>query len=150
MSEMEVLGLMTYSLLSLKRTEASVTLSPTNSLCFKIPHSTSRTTMKRSPLKRKSFMNSGGSLKRTPLKPVSKKRKSELSVYSKLRRGFLTLIPNCQICKTGSATDIHHRNGRFKERLNDQDYWMAVCRNCHNDIHHNPALAMERGYLLQR
>ena len=149
MYEMVVLGLTIYLLLSLKRTEASVTLSPTNSSCFKIPHSTSKTTMKRSPLKRKSFMNAGGSMKRTPLKPVSKKRRGELSVYSKLRRGFLAIIPNCQICGS-KASDIHHRNGRFKERLNDQDYWLAVCRPCHDNIHHNPAWAMEKGYLIQR
>lgn len=45
------------------------------------------------------------------------------------------------------ATDIHHMNGRYGNRLNDVEFWMGVSREGHTWIHNNPKLSRERGYL---
>ena len=106
--------------------------------------------MKRSPLKRKTPLKGGSSLKRTRLSPVSKRRRKELSEYSALRKVFLSTFPICFRCAKSPATDIHHRWGRHKDRLNDTDWWIGVCRPCHDHIHANPAEAYELGYLIRR
>lgn len=105
--------------------------------------------MKRSPLKRKTPLKGGSSLKRTPLRPVSKKRRGELKEYSVLRKVYLATFPKCWCCPN-PATDIHHRHGRFKDRLNDTTFWIGVCRPCHDKIHSNPAWAYENRLLVQR
>ena len=49
--------------------------------------------------------------------------------------------------QTVPATEVHHTNGREGERLNDQEYWLAVSREGHQWIHANPELAREQGWL---
>ncbi len=39
-------------------------------------------------------------------------------------------------------------NGRNGERLLDVDYFMAVCRDCHQYIHNNPKESREKGWLI--
>ena len=88
--------------------------------------------MKRSPLKRKTPMKRGGRLR-----PVSKKRAKQNKAYSEFRKDHLSKNPFCEICGE-RATQIHHKRGRFQERLNDTEFFMAVCMACHNWIHRNP------------
>ena len=98
-------------------------------------------------------MKSAGGFQSKPRKrinPVSKKRKVEQVTYSKLRKEYLTAFPRCGCCDKAPATDIHHRRGRWKSRLNDTNWWVSVCRPCHDYIHHNPTWAYERGYLVER
>lgn len=83
-----------------------------------------------------------------PLKRVSDKRKKQEALYSIARKEFLTKNPNCEICG-GPATDVHHRNGREGERLNDTEWWMALCRSCHSEVHANPAHSYEMGYMVK-
>ena len=100
--------------------------------------------MKRSPLKRKTPLKRGGRLR-----PVSKKRAKQNKAYSVNREVYLNYHPACEICGS-KACDIHHKKGRFAERLNDMQYFMAVCRGCHQWIHNNPQQAYAKDYLIRR
>ena len=85
-------------------------------------------------------------MKKTRLKPVSKKRAERLKTYSELRKEFLK-GKRCPV--TGEvATEIHHTNGRENERLNDVEFWLAVSRRGHEWIHANPKEAREAGWLV--
>jgi hypothetical protein len=102
-------------------------------------------TIKRyTPLKRSAY-----SIKRTPLRKVSKKRNRELQVYMKLRAKFLDDRPWCEVEQCGctfQATDIHHREGRGSN-LNKVATWIPSCRSCHTFIHNNAGKARELGLL---
>lgn len=102
-------------------------------------------------------------MKRTPLKRVSSKRSKELREYAKLRKAYLEAHPYCEVFLADFgvkykgkpldmplATDIHHRKGRWGRRLNDTEYWLAVCRASHKRIHRYPKWAYQRGYMLPR
>ena len=99
--------------------------------------------MNRTPLNRRSKP-----MKRTRLKPVSKKRAERLKIYSELRKEFL----KGKICPvTGKqATEVHHLKGRENDRLNDGEFWLAVSRDGHRYIHNNPKESMEKGWLLPK
>jgi hypothetical protein len=100
--------------------------------------------MKRTPLKRKK-----------PMKRVSKKRTTDSKIYSKMRLNFLATYPLCEVCPTvkmdqrKTSTDVHHKKGRGKYYL-DEDSWLAVCRQCHDEIHGNPIWARENNYIIYR
>ena len=87
-------------------------------------------------------------MKRTKLKPVSKKRAERLKTYSELRKEFL----KGKVCPvTGKqATEVHHMNHRENDRLNDVKYWLAVSREGHEWIHAHPKEAREAGWLLPK
>jgi hypothetical protein len=106
--------------------------------------------MKKAPLRRKTPLVGRSVLKRTPLSPVSKKRRRQLSDYSRIRKEFLILNKICALCKRESATDIHHVAGRWRERLNDTKKWQPLCRGCHDYIHRNPEWAYAHGWLERR
>ena len=101
--------------------------------------------MKRSPLKRKTPLKRSGKLRR-----VSAKRKGQNEVYKDVREKFLTNNPVCQVCKCKMASQVHHRRGRFGDRLNEVEFFMAVCFECHHWIHHNPQIAYAKDYLVKR
>ena len=100
--------------------------------------------MKRTPLKRKTPLKRGGRLRL-----VSKKRAKQNKAYSIYRNLYLNNHTACEICG-GKACEIHHKKGRFGERLNDMQYFMAVCRGCHHWIHTNPQIAYAKDYLIRR
>ena len=88
----------------------------------------------------------------TKIKPKSDKRVKQDRIYLKLRSEYLTNNPYCQAklsnC-TYTATEIHHKHAgadRNKYYLITPT-WMAVCRNCHNEIHNNPKRAKTLGFL---
>lgn len=89
-------------------------------------------------------------MRRAPLRRVSPKRARELSAYRKARAKHLEANPTCGVCQTAEACDIHHKLplGRGG-RLNDASIFLAVCRNCHNKIHHDPKWAEQEGHLLK-
>lgn len=95
--------------------------------------------MKRSPLKRTSRLN-----------PVSKKRRIQNATYSKLRKEHLAKHKKCEVCNTKEPNQIHHRRGRWGERLNDAAFFLAVCEDCHNKIHQHPDWAYANGYMISR
>ncbi len=77
---------------------------------------------------------------------VSSKRKKKDAEYLKLRQRYLTDFSLCQIAVKGcdiNATDVHHTYaGANRDAFYlVQSTWKAVCRNCHDHIHANPAEA---------
>ena len=83
------------------------------------------------------------------ISPVSKKRQVEMDEYSKKRKAFLALKPQCEAYLVGTctvtSTDVHHKAGRVGENYLKISTWMAVCRNCHTWIENNPEEAKELG-----
>lgn len=82
-----------------------------------------------------------------PVKKISVKRSGEMQEYMKLKREYLELYPMCEVetCDRKSV-DIHHQRGREGARLTDTNFFMAVCRECHNEITVNSKEAIESGY----
>jgi len=86
-----------------------------------------------------------------PVKEINKKsekRKQQEEIYKPLRKAYLLGHPFCERCNEERATEIHHKNGREGERLNDFKFFMAVDRNCHDYIHEHPRESREKGYLI--
>jgi hypothetical protein len=97
---------------------------------------------RKTPLRAKSgFKKRGGKLN-----AVSDRRKELNKEYASVRREYLLSSSRCEVCG-GEATDIHHKSKRGKN-LSNKDTFMAVCRQCHTNIHDNPAWAREKGYLI--
>jgi len=90
--------------------------------------------------------------KQSEIPRVSSKRKKKDQEYLKLRERYLTENPLCMIkvngCANG-ATDVHHTYaGSNREAFYlVQSTWLAVCRNCHDWIHANPADARTMKWL---
>jgi len=101
--------------------------------------------MKRTALKRKTPMKRSGKINK-----VSVKRKRQNEVYKDVREQFLSQNPVCQVCKSKMASQVHHRRGRFGDRLNEVEFFLSVCFDCHHEIHQNPRWAYEKTYMLKR
>ena len=89
-----------------------------------------------------------------PLAPRSAKRAKQESLYSSKRKMFMLAHPMCQanipgLC-TSNSTDIHHVKGRVGELLLDENYWMSVCRACHQWIETHPVEAKKLGYRVSK
>jgi len=83
------------------------------------------------------------------IKQVSDKRKKENTLYSCLRKQFLTDNPLCKVCGY-KANEIHHKKGRENSLLIYVRYFLSVCRDCHTEIELNPLWAKENGYSINR
>lgn len=87
------------------------------------------------------------------MRQISKKQSANLRIYKKVREKYLSDNPNCQakliICSY-DATEIHHKKGRIGNLLQDDNYFLAVCRSCHRWIEENPAKSKELGLSLSR
>lgn len=89
-----------------------------------------------------------------PIAKFSSGRAKRNAAYLLANKLFLAKEEN-QFCpvmaklhgKTVRATEVHHRNGREGERLNDQEYWIAVSNEGHKYIHANPKVAYEQGWI---
>lgn len=74
---------------------------------------------------------------RKRLKPIADKRAKELSIYRKERDKYMKEHPICEAHLPGctiKATDLHHLRKRRGSNLYNPEYFMAVCRLCHNHI----------------
>lgn len=89
---------------------------------------------------------------RKPLRARSLKRQKQEKEYSIRRKIFLEKNPICQIAIPGicthHSTEIHHVNDRYGDKLNDETYWKATDRACHQWVHLNPKSAREMGFLI--
>lgn len=86
-----------------------------------------------------------------PRKPIPKqsyRRKVEQRIYLKLRVEFLEQKPRCEICGKRASCDVHHKKGRYAGNYLAVDTWMALCRLCHQTLHHNPKAAREMGFII--
>jgi len=79
------------------------------------------------------------------MRNYSLKRQQENRRYTKLRLDYLKDHPYCEAevqCCGLLATDIHHKKGRGV-LLNATQYWLAVCRTCHDWVESHPNQAKE-------
>lgn len=84
--------------------------------------------------------------KRT-IKKVSDKRKTQEATYKLISKAFKLENPFCNVCGN-LASDIHHKNGREGDRLNDTRFFMSICRDCHTWLHEHPKVSRENGWLM--
>lgn len=114
--------------------------------------------LKRSEIKIGDLVTINGSMGKVvsikpTIAPLSKKRQKQDRVYQTLRKVYLE---NHQLCKaqlggcTGNSTEIHHKKGRTEQLLTDIQYFLPVCRNCHDFIEMNSKKAKELGLSLNR
>lgn len=87
------------------------------------------------------------------IKKVSTKRGKQNSDYTKVRHDFLYQHEFCKarlpIC-TQWATEIHHMKGRIEELITDTNFFLPVCRSCHNWIENHPEEAQVLGLSIFR
>ena len=79
----------------------------------------------------------------------SKKRSKQEGRYSYLRKEYLRQNDRCECCNL-MATEIHHKKGRVGKLLTDVEFFMSVCRACHETIELHPDWAKEKGYSISR
>ena len=95
-----------------------------------------------------------------PSKKPKKKdtRSSRLVIYNQLvKPAYLAGLasgqrggPQCEVCRSRAAIEIHHRMGREGDLLFDARYYLGLCPECHQRIHANPEDAYRRGWMLKR
>jgi 5-methylcytosine-specific restriction endonuclease McrA len=102
-----------------------------------------RTPLKRSPLARKP-----GQLKRTPLRPVSKRRERENRLRRKAMHEAYGTDPMCHRCRVRPARDAHELTRRSAGgSILDPANCRPVCAECHRFLHDNPVAAKAEGWL---
>ena len=69
--------------------------------------------------------------------------------YDRRKRAWWAIPVNkiCAKCKRKSDKSPHHIRGRLGRLLILIEFWLPVCRKCHNWIHQNPNAARELGML---
>lgn len=87
------------------------------------------------------------------INPVSKKRSKQNSEYLKVRSEYLLKNPYCEMRIPGCtfiATDIHHTNKRYGNRLTDSKFFKSTCRHCHSILHDKMSNqeAKDKGFLI--
>ncbi len=99
--------------------------------------------------------------KKSPIKKMSDKKKTQVEQYSVLREAFL-LRKWCAVHGNPCIpTQVHHQKGRegfcddiarFKgiPALLDIRYWIPVCHEAHEEITKNSAWAEEKGFSVKR
>ena len=78
---------------------------------------------------------------------------ANLREYKKVREIYLDKNPICEANLNGCGNDanqIHHKKGRIGNLLIDDNYFLAVCGNCHHWIENNPTESKELGFSLNR
>ena len=106
-------------------------------------------------------------IKNTKVKPkkkyvipkISKKQKTTLASYFKVRADFMNNLESqvCPVYGDKWVTDVHHKKGKegFADQwavdnetslLIDTRYFLAVSREGHDFIENNPTWAKERGF----
>lgn len=91
-----------------------------------------------------------GKAPKKPLPKYTPKRAKQLGFYRILRKGFLEANTHCQakfLCCSGSATQVHHKNSRVGDKLNDTRDFLAICAPCHLHLHAHPKQARLLGLL---
>ena len=78
---------------------------------------------------------------RKPLRPMSKKRRSESAIYRVLRASFLHEHPKCERPGCSKPSEcVHHRFGRGVNYL-DVSTWSASCLPCNSWAKDHPTEA---------
>lgn len=87
---------------------------------------------------------------RKAIKPISDKQAQRLKEYRRVRDVYMKNHPVCECCQATPSQDLHHMAGRVGDNLTNPNYFLAVCRACHQEIEINPTWAKENGYSLSR
>lgn len=91
-----------------------------------------------------------GEIEKPKINKISKKQKKLLQIYERERDEYMAAHEVCEVKGCGSpANDLHHKAGRVGSLLYDKDYFMAVCRGCHDYIHDYPKEAEKKGYIIR-
>jgi len=86
------------------------------------------------------------------LAPRTKKGQKEDRTYDKLATKYKNEHPMCEArlpCCTGFTTDIHHKKGRGIWLL-IVEFFLGVCRPCHDWIEENPEEAIRLNLSVSR
>lgn len=100
----------------------------------------------------KNFVKKPIQKKNTPIPKRSKKGIKEDRIYYKLAKKFKEDNPYCKAKLNGCThltTDVHHMKSRGIN-LNKIEYWLPLCRNCHNKITDDSAFAIREGFSISR
>jgi hypothetical protein len=120
--------------------------------------------MKRTDLKRKTGLKRKMPLRSTQKSSINQRspeRAAEERIYSKRIKIFKAKHPHCQACARTNeyralhefgvrdvirlTADVHHMAGREHGMLLREEFWLAVCRSCHNWIGEHGALSYTLG-----
>lgn len=80
--------------------------------------------------------------RRARLNPIGAVMKARLGGYMRLREAFLRDRQCCERCGKQCKRDVHHTRGRAGDLLTAVQWWVALCRDCHDWVAVNPNLAM--------
>lgn len=87
-------------------------------------------------------------MKRSPIKPRSRKRTLMYVERRKLVAELLQKYPQCQRCATKKSTEVHEVLSRARGgSILDPANCVALCHYCHSWITTNPKEATEQGWL---
>jgi len=90
-------------------------------------------------------------VKRTPMRPVSDRRRKRDAVYPQRRREVWERSGGiCEHCAGASMTDVHHRAGRVGPDPHRLGNLVGLCRGCHERAHREPGWALEVGLSVSR
>lgn len=88
--------------------------------------------------------------KENKINAISETRKEWEKEYRKNKKTFLASHPNCEAMLKGcgkKSVDVHHKKGRqTRDHYVNPQYFLAVCRNCHDIIERNPEFAKAFGF----
>lgn len=103
---------------------------------------TSIHTIKRTPIRKKVYR----------IKSLSYKRKKEVDLYNTYTRPLFFSNSKNRVCRRCSkeSTDIHHSQGKIGSLLNDMDYFIPLCRECHTWVEEHPKQAKQEGFSINR
>ena len=93
------------------------------------------------------------------MRSATKERSKQLRAYSKRLKGWKKEHPHCAACallmlyRPGPplirrTSECHHIRGRNGKLLLDENYWLPVCRWCHNFITEQGKLARKLGLIV--
>ncbi len=94
--------------------------------------------------------------KKKPIRARSVKRAKEEKKYLELNRKYLEKHPICQVCIDidnpikNRSDQVHHKGGRIGKLLTYVPFFLAVCKDHHEDIHNNFEWALEKKYIILR
>lgn len=95
--------------------------------------------------KPRTFKRSTKPIKRTRLKPQSKKQSERMKRYLKMLKDLRNFKDRCSFCRLrGDNMDPHHPYGRARQNL---FLVIRLHRHCHDYIHQNPNEAYRLGWL---
>lgn len=100
-----------------------------------------------------------GSASIKPLPKIKKESEKRAEVnrkeYAPKAAKFIKDHPTCQahidgIC-SGKSQCVHHKKGKnSKDDLLNENFWLAVCFNCHRAIEESPVFAKQNGFSISR